>query len=161
MSTDLTLAVNRLQALHRDVPGIRYAPDLAEYPPNLTTANLPAVLTWPADGQWYLKGGGWRTDERTMLVLLYIAPLGQNDIPSNAAEAVSLLAQLRETHILRQNVPLADPDDNVDAYQITLESSTDRPHGDGGIEPNLAFGGALYYGARLRVNVRLLWGAGS
>jgi len=159
--TDLTLAINRLQALHRDVAGIRYAPDLSAYPPSLSTANLPAVLTWPADGQWYLKGGGWRTDERTMLVLLYVAPLGQNDIPANAAEAVALLAQLRETHLVRQHVPLADPDDNVDGYQITIESGPDRPQSDGGIEPNLSFGGAIYYGARLRVTVRLLWGAGA
>ena len=35
--TDLVLMVNKLQALHRNVPGIKYAPPLNQYPTQLNT----------------------------------------------------------------------------------------------------------------------------
>jgi hypothetical protein len=115
-----------------------------------------------------LSGSGWaavaRTvvDEairmRTALVLLYVEPLGQNDIPSRAVEAVRLLAALRETYINVANIPLALPDDNTGGYQLTFESGPETPHTDEGIVPNLSYGGAAYYGARLRVTVTMQWG---
>lgn len=155
---DLTLAINKLQALHRSISGVRYAPDLSAYPTVLDTANLPAVITWPVDGSWYMKGGGWKVDERTMLVLVYVQPLAQNDIPSNAAASVALLGRLREAYITYANALQATPD--IDSgYQMTLNSGPERPMSDGGIEANLSFGGAAFYGARIRVNVHLQWGA--
>lgn len=156
--TITALMTNRLQALHRGTTGIKYAPDLAKYPTSLNTASLPAVLTWVGPGNFSHKGGGWRWDVRTALVLLYVEPLGQNDIPSNAARAVALADALRERYITTAQIPLAYPGDNPGGYQITLESSPDgATHSDGGIEPNLSFGGAAYYGVRFRLNVTLQW----
>lgn len=154
---DLILVVNRMQAIHASVPGVRYAPRLQDYPTALATAHVPAVLTWPVGGSWYAKGGGWRTDERSMLVLLFWSPLGQNDIPAHAHGALDLLCRLRARYIESSTIPLADPGDNDGGFQATIESSPERGHQDGGIEPTLQFGGAPYYGARLTVTVRVLW----
>jgi len=81
--------------------------------------------------------------------------LAQNDIPSNALKAINTLSALREAYIDVANIPLA----NESNYQLTIESSPEMTHNDGGIEPNLSFGGAAYYGARLRINVTLQWPA--
>ena len=151
--TDLVLMINKLQALHRTISGIKYAPPLAQYPTQLNTPSLPAVLTWVGPGRYSTKGGGWKWDVRTALVLLYIEPLAQNDIPSNALKAITTLSALREAYIDVANIPLA----NESGYQLTIESSPEMTHNDGGIEPNLSFGGAAYYGARLRINVTLQW----
>jgi hypothetical protein len=156
--TDFTLLINRMQTLHRAISGIRYAPPLHQYPTALQTPSLPSVLTWIGPGQFSTKGGGWYWDVRTALVLLYVEPLGQNDIPSRAVEAVRLLAALRETYINVANIPLAYPGDNTGGYQLTFESSPETPHTDEGIVPNLSYGGAAYYGARLRVTVTMQWG---
>jgi len=156
--TDFTLLINRMQALHRAITGIRYAPPLDKYPTSLQTPSLPAVLTWIGPGSFATKGGGWRWDARTALVLLYIEPLGQNDIPSRAVEAARLFAALRQIYIDVAEIPLALPGDNVGGYQLTLESSIDNPHTDEGLVPNLSYGGAAYYGARLRINVTMQWG---
>lgn len=157
-----TLMINRMQALHRAVSGVRFAPALDKYPTQLNTNSLPAVLTWVGDGQFSHKGGGWGYDVRTALVLLYVAPVAQNDIPANAAAAVALYDRLKALYVTTGAIPLAVPGDNPGGYQITMESSPGgATHSDGGIEPNLAFGGGGFYGARLRVNVTLQWVPGS
>jgi hypothetical protein len=157
--TDYTLLINRLQARHRALSGIKYAPDLHKYPTQLNTPSLPAVLTWIGGGSFWHKGGGWRWDDATALILLFVEPLGQNDIPTNASKAAEVLASLRALYITTAYIPLASSDDNASGYQLTIESSQDSPHTHGGIEPNLSFGGASYYGARLQVKVTMQWGA--
>lgn len=51
----LETAINQVQAIYRDLPalvrtkkGKKVAPDWLDYPPSLTTAQLPIMLTWPA-----------------------------------------------------------------------------------------------------------------
>jgi hypothetical protein len=155
--TDYTLLINRLQELHRSVTGIRYAPALAAYPTVMDTANLPAVLTWIGPEQFSQKGGGWKWARATASVFLFLEPLGQNDIPSRAAQAATVLSALRAAYIDAANIPLAEPGDNAGAYQLTLESSPGDGHTHGGIEANLGFAGAAYYGARLQVTVTMQW----
>ena len=163
--TITALAVTRLQALHATLKpsALKYVPaSLAVYPTQLNTNSLPAALAWPAgEAQSYHKGGGWGYAVVQMTALLFIAPLGQNDIPANAAEAVRVYDAMRALYITSSNIPLAEPGDNTGGYQITLESGPTAQHGDGGIEPNLSFGGAAFYGARFRLNVTLQWVPGS
>lgn len=147
-------AANYLQAIARGVAGVRFAPTIDAYPTVLDTPNLPAVISWPSDAQWYVKGGAARQSVRAWLVLCYVEPLGQNDIPSNAALSVGMLDKLINAYTNVANLSPADPP----PYQLTIESGPDMPHSDGGITPDLQFGGKPYYGIRLRVNVRAYWG---
>lgn len=157
MAFDIELAINLIQAKHRALTGFPtlYAPNLDAYPTVLDTPNLPCLLTWPADGAWFQKGHGYKVDERVFLVLGFVEPLGQNDIPSRAVAAVQLLQSVRAMWVTPANIPLDSGASS--GYQITVESSSENRHSDQGITPDLAFGGKAYYGFRLRLNTRILW----
>jgi hypothetical protein len=156
MAVDEELATNLIQAVNRGIAGVRKAPDLASYPTAIDTSDLPYVLTWLGPGQWYIKGGGYKVDKRTMLLICYIQPLGQNDIPSRAVQAVRLHQTMRATYITASTVPLADPDTNS-GYQITVTSGEGTPHSDTGLRSDLQFGGKAYHGFILQVNINILW----
>lgn len=158
--THYILMANRLQALHRSLSGAGWslrAPDVAQYPTNLPTANLPMALTWVGASSFSQKGGGWGYEVLKASVFLFIEPLGQNDIPSRAALAMDVMATLIDAYRTAENIPLAQPGDNTAAYQITLESDPGNTHSHGGLVADLGFGGASYYGARFSLNVTLQW----
>ena len=152
----INTTIDLLQALHRSMSGIRKAPNLAKYPTVIDTADLPFVIAWPSDGQFAIKGGGFKQSHRTYRVLVYVEPIGQNDIPSRAVAAVALLQTMLNAYISAANVPLADPT-STNPYQVTIESGPTAPHTDGGIVSNLVFGGKPYHGFEIRLNVRELW----
>lgn len=156
MAIDIELATNLIQAVNQGISGVQLAPSLDKYPTALDTANLPCLLTWPADGAWYAKGGGYKVDHRTFLIVGYIQPLGQSDIPSRAVDAVRLFQTVRARYITAATIPLADPDDNS-GYQITAESGPETRHTDGGLQSDLRFGGTLYHGFIVRLSVRILF----
>lgn len=154
-STDsITLdTANYLQAINRGVTGITLAPPVASYLTALDTPNLPYALSWPLDGRWYVKGGAARQSVRTWLVAVYIEPLNQSDIPTNAIATMTLLDRMIHAYTNVNAVPIANPP----PYQLTIESSPDMQHTDGGVSPSLQFRGVPWYGVQLRVNVRALW----
>lgn len=165
MAVDIELAINLIQAQNAGVTWtkadgstgrIALCPSLDKYPTNLTTANLPCVITWPADGSWYIKGGGYRVDHRAMRILGFVEPLGQSDIPSRALDATRLLQALRNLWITASTVPIQDPVGGVN-YQITAESGPDKPHTDRGLVSDLSFGGTTYHGFEITLNIRTLW----
>lgn len=159
MAVDIELAINLMQAVNRQLITAnlaRKAPDLASYPTVIDTADLPYLLTWPSNGSFYIKGGGYKVDRRTMLVIGYVQPFGQNDVPSRAVQGVRLLQAAREKWISAATVPLADPGANS-GYQITIESGPDSPLADGGLQSDLKFAGKDYHGFVLRVNINILW----
>lgn len=154
-STDTLIhdSIDALQALHRTVSGVITAPALAGYPTVLETAMLPCVLVWPVQGSWYVKGGAARQMVRTMQVLGYVEPLGQNTIPTRAVQAIDLLQRLINLYTTISAIPLSNPP----PYQLTIESSSDLPHQDGGLQADLAFGGRAYAGFMISLNVRAIW----
>lgn len=156
IDTILIDAVNALQTLNASIAGVTFAPQLSAYPTQLNTMQLPALLTWPSDGQLYVKGGAARASVRTFVVLGFVQPLTQNDIPTNAAAALLLLQRCINAYTNVSNIPLANPSPTV-PYQLTIESGPDMQHSDGGLVPDLSFGGAAFHGFRLRINVRALW----
>lgn len=156
MAIDIELAVNLMQAVNRGVTGVVSAPNLDAYPTSIDTASLPFVLTWPGPGSFYAKGGGYKVDDRTFRVLCFLQPLAQDDLPSNAVNAVQLLQAMRETYIENTTIALADPDTN-DGYQIVVTSSTDNPQSDNGITPGLQFRGVPFIGFELQIRCRILW----
>lgn len=156
MTIDIELATNLMQAVNRGISGVANAPDLALYPTSIETTDLPYLLTWPSAGSWYAKGDGWKVDDRQMLVIGYVEPLGQGEIPSRAVEAVQLFQAVRSAYISRANIPLQFPTGSS-PYQIVVASSSDHHHSDGGLVSNLRYQGATFHGFILTVNVRILW----
>ena len=161
MSDGLELTINAVQArmlaaLRADFPRLQ-APALSRYPTSLDTAALPMVLAWPAEGSWYLKGDGFAQDERMLMLTGYVAPLGQDDIPSRAVDTIRLLEAVRSLWLTRASIALINPDDNAGGYQVTIESSFGNGHSDGGIVSGPVFAGARYEGFVLRVKARIQW----
>ena len=152
----ISTTINLLQALNRSITGIKRAPDLDKYPTVIDTANLPMMISWPSEAQFHIKGGGEKRQDRVYRLICYIEPLGQNDIPSRASAAATLLQRVVDTYITAANVALADPG-GTNIYQVTIESGPNHQHSDSGLVSNLLFAGKPYHGFEVRVNVRELW----
>ncbi len=131
------------------------APHLDRYPTQLTTAQLPLALTWPGASSFDYEGvsGGKRRFMQALTIIVYIQPLGQNDIPSRAEEAVEWMDVVRNA-ILDQDVLVAQT--GAQAYQAVLTQSIGNPYRDSGITPSLSFGGVSYIGFTMDVTVRIL-----
>lgn len=155
MAVDIELAVNLMQAQHRGLALVRYAPDLSAYPTALDTPLLPCLLTWPGPGSWGQKGHGYKFDTRTMQVMGFCEPIGQSDLPTRAIEAVQLLQQVRSFWSTAADLSLDTG--ATSGYQITVKSAFDNPHADDGIGPQLTMGGKTYHGFILRVAVAIQW----
>jgi hypothetical protein len=153
-ATDTILidTANYLQTLARNTQGVVYAPPVNEYPTTLDTPNCPMVVSWPADGSWYVKGGAARQQVRTWRVACYVEPIAQNDIPSNTEAALLVMQRLINTFTNVANIPQANPP----PYQLTIESSIDMQHSDAGLDVR-PFRGVVFAGFELRVHVRALW----
>lgn len=134
----------------------RKVPALASYPLKADTADLPLILTVPADATWSTKGveGALRREDRTYRILCFYEPLGQSELPTRLLGAATLLQQVKD--IILDTPALADPV-NYGEYQVTLEQSAENPHQDDGITPNQQIGGVVYHGFEVRVRVRELW----
>lgn len=153
IDTILVDTANYLQGLARAVDGVAYAPPVSQYPTTLDTPNCPMVVSWPADGSWYVKGGAARQELRVWSVICFIEPEAQNDIPSNAEAALLVEQRLINAFTNVANIPLADPP----PYQLTIESSDTRQHTDSGIGGGLRIRGVPFMGFTIRLNVRALY----
>lgn len=146
--------INLLQTLNASIQGIVNAPQLDSYPSSITTLNLPLALTWPTRGEWYSKGGGAKQSVRTYTIIVWVAPIGQNDLPSNLIQSVPILDAFINAYTDVANIPQATPP----TYQITIESAPNGAHhSDDGIRADLEFGAVKYHGLMLHVNVRDYW----
>lgn len=127
------------------------APDVSKYPTGMSTAQLPLALTWPGASTFDFEGigGGKRRFMQGITVVVYMQPLGQNDIPTRLDEALMMLDAVRNT--LLDNTAIVD-----DVYQVTLAQSLNQPHRDSGLNANLQFGGTVYFGFTVDVTMRIL-----
>lgn len=157
MAVDLELACNSVQALIRNNLGsmIQGAPDMDEYLPALHDALCPYVFTWPSDGAWYQKGGGYKVDERTLTVFCLVESLAQKDIPSRVVQGTRLLQAMRNLFIVPANIPLTAID--ATGYQITIASRFDNPQTDTGLRADLPYTGSPWFGFSIPLKVRIQW----
>lgn len=158
MAVDLELACNSIQALIRAnmVPSmVQSAPDMQEYLTSLHDAQCPYVFTWPSDGSWYQKGGGYKADERTLTIFCLVESLAQKDIPTRAVQGVRVLQAMRNLFIIPQNIPLTAID--TTGYQITVASRADNPQTDTGLRADLPYTGAPWFGFSIPLKVRIQW----
>ena len=153
----LATTIDLIQTLIRtNVTAATKVPALAKYPLKADTADLPLILTVPADATWSTKGveGALRREDRTYRILAFVEPLGQSELPTRMLAAATLLQTVKD--LILSTPALADPVSYGD-YQVTLEQSLENPHQDDGITPNQMIGGVNYHGWEIRVRVRELW----
>jgi len=153
----LRIVANLIQAANATITGIRTAPQVERYPTSITTADLPYAITWWGDGRAYVKGAGYRQEIRTARILLFYAPLGQDDAPTRTVGAIDILSALQNYYINGQNIAIGDPS-ATGGYQVTVHTSNDTDQvTDSGLVADLRFGGVNYAGFELRVPIRTLW----
>jgi hypothetical protein len=153
----LTNTINFLQVYNRAVTGVRLSPPLASYLTVLDSANCPYAMSWPVQSTWHHKGQGGapKRIDQAMQIIVFVEPLGANDIPSRAAEAVLLLQRFRNKYLDPASVPVFDPTGS-EPYQITIEEGEGNPHSDTGLVSNLIFGGKAFHGFQMTVHTRIL-----
>lgn len=134
----------------------RKVPAVSAYPLKADTADLPLILTRPAEATWHTKGieNALRREDREYEILVFVEPLGQSELPARLIEAMGLLQDVKDW--ILSTPALSDPT-NYGDYQVTLQQSEASPHSDGGIVPDLLIGGVAYHGFRVRARVRELW----
>lgn len=152
MAVDTT--INLLQTLNASIQGVVSSPQMSAYPTVIDTAACPYVITWPTQGDWYMKGGGWKVQTRTYAVLCYVVPIAQDDIPSNLTLSAPLFQRFIDAYVSAANIAQA----NVPTYQVTIASREDGTHHtDDGIRSDLRMSGKTWHGFILHVRVREQW----
>lgn len=158
MAVDIELACNSVQSLIRTnlAPAtIQNAPDMDGYYTALHDALCPYVMTWPEEGSWFQKGGGYKIDERNVTVFCFIESLAQKDIPTRTVQGVRALQAVRNLFIIPSNIPLTEI--NQTGYQITVASRDDNPQSDSGLRADLPFSGSLWFGFSIPLKLRIQW----
>lgn len=157
MAVDIELACNLVQGKLRTLQSqfLAQVPDVEHYPTSMDDALCPYAFTWPAEGSWYQKGYGYKTDQRSLVVFVIIESLFQKDIPTRFTQGVRVLQAVRNLFVIPANISLDDG--NVSGYQITLESKQDTPQGDTGLRADLPFSGKPWFHFRVNLKVRILW----
>ncbi len=95
----LVETINAMQLIHRVVPGIVSAPDLAEYPDAIEPMQCPYVMTWPTGGTWDEGAIGMHRDETTFKVLVLIAPVALGITGAVIANVTALLDSFRHLYL--------------------------------------------------------------
>lgn len=157
MAIDIELACNLIQAKIATLRPqyVANVPDIEHYFTSLDDSLCPYVMTWPGEGSWYQKGGGYKIDQRTYNVYCFVEALTQKDIPARTHQGIQILQAVRNLFIVAANIPLADF--STTNYQITVQSDQNTPHSDSGLIANMPFGNTVYSGFILRLGVRTQW----
>lgn len=157
MAVDIELACNLIQARVRTLQPqfVAQVPDVEHYFTSLADNLCPYAFTWPSEGSWSQKGGGYKMDERTFTLFVIIESLAQKDIPTRAVQGIRVLQAVRNLFIVPANIPLDDG--AVSGYQIYVASRVDSPQSDSGLRADLPYSGAPWFGFSIPLKVRTQW----
>ncbi len=128
------------QATHRAINGIKEAPNPKRLPRSLNDDQLPFVLCIPGPASWNEQAVGYKRQNRTVIVRVYVKPVMQGEDIGPALQVVTRLMQAFG-----------------DAYldDVTIGGKVDhimQPFLDNGLEA-LVYAGALYHGFEFQVEV--------
>lgn len=157
MAVDIELACNLVQAKLRTLQPTYLAqvPDMDGYFNALDDSLCPYAFTWPSSGSWAQKGGGYKYDERTLMVFVLIESLKQKDIPTRVVQGTRALQAVRNLFATAGNIEL---DSGVSSgYQIIVASRVDNPQSDTGLRADLPYTGAPWFGFSMALRVRIQW----
>lgn len=158
MAVDIELACNLVQAKLATLQPqfLAQVPlDMEHYPTAMADELCPYAMTWPGDGSWYQKGGGYKVDIRTCTVFVFVESLRQKDMATRTLQGTRVLQAVRNLFIIPANIPLDYG--NTSGYQITLESAPGTPHSDTGLRGDFPFTGSPWMGFSIALKVRIMW----
>lgn len=157
----IRLAIEKMQAIHSSIPGIKRAP--IHYPASIDTMDLPLVLTWPGQGTSHQEAyNSLRRWDKTFVVRCYVDPATQGIRDEKIQKAIDLLQLFMEYYINPENIKLysGNPLVNDVAYHLTINVSLDNPIVDTGIVA-LPYGASIdqksYHGFELLVPIYEKW----
>lgn len=155
MAVSLELACDLIQAKIRDNLGslVQNAPDMDGYYTALHDALCPYVQTWPTEGQFYQKGGGYKIIEGTCTVFCFVESLAQKDIPLRTVQGTRIMQAIIDLFSTASNIPLAEIDQT--GYQITVASRDDQPQSYSGLRGDFPYSGMPWCGFSIPLNVRI------
>jgi hypothetical protein len=149
--------IDLIQTANRQIAGTRTVPTFAQYPLTADTVRLPMVLTWPDQATWTRQQfGGKKREDRVYVIMVFVQPIGQGEMPARSAEAVVLLDAFRDFWLSLDGngypTALADM-----SPQVTVMWDGEYPQDSGvGALPPLKVGGTQYTGFEIRLKVREL-----
>lgn len=155
MSTRTT--IDLIQAVNRTITGTTTVPSFSQYPLTADTVRLPMVLTWPLNGTWRREQfGGKKREDRVYVIMVFVAPIGQGEMPARSSLAVTLLDAFREKWLSLDANGWPTALQNS-APQVTVAWDGEYPQDTGvGVLPSLKVGGTDYTGFELRIKIREL-----
>ena len=142
MST-LTTLLNACQTINAAISGVAYAPQVSDYPPDLTPDKYPAMISLPGPAVWFGRTGGLgsgRKSQRTIVIRCYVAALSIEDVGAALAQAFTLMEAVGTTYQALKTVGGA-----------TMMYSVGVGMEDLGMVREIAYGGGKFYGFETRL----------
>lgn len=134
--TTITQVFDAFQVINASVRGVRYAPNSASTPNQLTAGNLPAAITWYADDVWD------KVSETHFVIEVYVALVGSANPTLAMQTCLTMVQAFRDTYKGLSKVagfPILRGRGKIDGF------------GSAGIHKTLGYAGQQYFGFSLRV----------
>lgn len=141
----VTSVINTLQALHATVTGVVSAP--TAMPASLNTADMPIVLTFPAECTWgMLTAGSLRRQDRVYKVRCYVAPSVQGaGVDEGYQQCLPIIQAMAEAYLAAMAWTTSTATVFINSVQ------------DMGLDGQLMFAGTAYRGFEFRLTVSEKW----
>lgn len=158
MADLLELACNLIQAKiaqNLQPTLVQNVPDMEHYFTSLLDAQCPYVMTWPGQGQFYQKGGGYKVIEGTCTIYCFVESLHQKDIPTRTLQGTRILQAMINLFATAANIPLDTGGSS--GYQIYVASRFDQPQDYSGLRGDFPYSGMLWCGFSIPLKVHIQW----
>ena len=149
--------IDLIQTANRTVTLARTVPAFANYPLTADTVRLPLVLTWPDGATWRREiAESKKREDRVYVIMVFVQPIGQGELPARSSEAVTLLDAFRDFWLSLDANGYPTALANM-SPQVTVMWDGEYPQDTGvGALPPLKVGGTQYTGFEIRLKVREL-----
>jgi hypothetical protein len=135
--------LNAVQAIARDIDGIKRAPTVATYPASLNgDTDCPFVFSWPSAGVWDEPAIGIDSDEETITISVLVAPVSTGIRGTTISTAITLLDAFRVAFLADSNQDLGDTVEHI------------QTAGHGGLR-TLLYAGVEFYGFQVTITTML------
>jgi hypothetical protein len=137
--TTIAQLFDAFQAINASVKGVKFAPNSASTPNQLTSDKLPTAITWYADDDWC------KVPETHFVIEVYVAPVGNTNPTLAMRDCLTLVQAFRDTYRALHEVS--------GLPMLREKGGGHRGFGSMGVHKTLVYGGQEFFGFSLRVPV--------
>lgn len=94
----LETILTRVKSINAAVAGVTTAYDHTDVQDSLNTANLPAAIAMPGEGDLTYGGGGDVLTAHRLRLLLYVVPASRGNLAQNVAACIPFVACFRDAY---------------------------------------------------------------